>query len=286
MTDQYMIRPLVHHDFPDAWKIARENWDGEDYLPRSFHEWVDNTGLFIGVEDMTKREIIALAHVNLLPDGSAWLEGLRVRKDHRGKGLSRILMAEQMTYATKLMERDIVNRIASCTFIDNKTSMHLSQTTGFQLEERYLIVSWNPFGEMEDGIDVQPWKPTWNEIQEIPFFQESHQVVPQFFLMEQFNESWWQVRKSTYRFYKINGARGWINETVEPHCIVLDDSCKAVMNWLQFASFKLGKDASTVVLPKPLLIDELKKTKLAVWSRWEPDCYYFVYRPNINKARV
>ena len=279
MNPDFIIRPLCHFDFPDVWKIARENWDGEDYLPRVFHEWVEAPGLFIGVEEIHSHQIVALAHVALLPDGSAWLEGLRVRTDYRGKGLSRTIMADQMAYAINLMNQGIVNRIASCTYLDNKTSMHLSETTGFKLEGRYLLLTWNPKGEMENRIDVTPWAPTWEEMQQIPYFRESNQVVVQFFLMEQFNERWWNERHKQLHFYQINGARGWINNNIEPHCIVLDDNRDSIISWLQYASFKLGKDATTIVLPKPSLVEDLKKTKLIAWSNWEPDCYYFVYRP-------
>jgi GNAT superfamily N-acetyltransferase len=276
---KFLLRPLGIHDFGDVRRIAAENWGGQDYLPHKFQEWLEDDGLLIGVEECNLGELVALAHVALLPDGTAWLEGLRVRSDFRNQGLSRMIMKQQMEYALDLKDNGLVNRIASTTYIKNETSIHLSLSSGFKLYGSNLIVSWNPKGELEDVVEVEPWKPTLEELQSLPYFQHTKQHILQFFVVQQLNEQWWQDSKNKVGFYRINGARGWLDERIEPHCVILEPTVDGMIGWLHYTTFKTGEDANTVIYPDTNLIEELKKTNLLAWTDWIPDCLYFVYDP-------
>jgi RimJ/RimL family protein N-acetyltransferase len=279
VDSRFTIRNLGHHDYDDVRRIALENWEGEDYLPFAFFRWLEDPGILIGIEESVSHQIIGLGHVALLPDSTAWLEGLRVRSDFRNQGLSRVIMKHQMDYALDLLKKGDITRIASSTHIKNEISIHLSLSSGFKLYGSYLILAWNPNGDLEDSIEVQPWKPTWEEIRSLPYFQETNQQVIRFFLMEQLNENWWNKTKGELDFYKVNGFRGWLDDGIEPHCVVLDPSSSGIINWLQFASFRLGRDANTIIFPNHSILEELKRTQIITWTEFTPDCLYFVYDP-------
>jgi GNAT superfamily N-acetyltransferase len=280
MGSSFKIRTLQHEDYPDILKISKEIWDGEDYLPRVYHQWVDSPGLFLGVEDTLSHAVVAVAHVALLPDGSAWLEGLRVRTDFRGKGLSRMIMKKQMDYALEKLKEGSIERIASTTYIDNEVSMHLSRSSGFKLQQTNLILSWNPEEGMDNSISIDPWNPTFSEIKSLPYFQDTGDHIIQFFMVQKISNPWWEKSKTEFQFFKVNGSRGWLDFNHEPHCVVLEPTKDSLIDWLMYASFRFDKEASTIIFPKPSLILELKETKLKTWSDWVPDCYYFVYDPS------
>jgi len=274
-----IIRTLRHEDYDDILKISKEIWDGEDYLPRIFHHWVDSPGLFLGIQDPLSHTVIAVAHVALLPDGSAWLEGLRVRTDFRGQGLSRKIMQVQMDYALDKLRNGTIARIASTTFIENETSQHLSLSSGFKLKNSYLILTWNPKDSSIDSLRIEPWEPDWEEIRSLPYFQETDDHIIQFFMVQKISQAWWEQSKASFQLFKVNGARGWLDQGHEPHCVVLDPSKQSILDWLQFASSQFGNDASTIIFPNPSRIEELKTTNIRPWSDWTPDCLYFVYEP-------
>lgn len=274
----FMVRRVEEKDYSDVLKISKEIWDGHDYLPKVFHTWLHQAGLFIGVENLSNKELVAVSHVALLHDGSAWLGGLRVRLDHQGKGISRLMINAQLSYALEKLREGSVKRIACTTFIENEASKHLCLSYGMQIKQSYLLLSWNKDCKPRP-LQVEPWEPSWEEIEALPYFNDSDRLIIQFFKMQEISQGWWEQSKKDFQLFKVNGTRGWIEQSQEPHCIVLEPTASSIHDWLQFASERLGEEASTVILPKPKLVEELKQSTLEAWSEWEPDCLYFVYEP-------
>jgi RimJ/RimL family protein N-acetyltransferase len=277
-TDKYgfIVRPVQEQDYPDILKISKDIWEGYDYLPKVFHAWLRQPGLFIGVQDPITNELIAVSRVALLHDGTAWLGGLRVRPDYQGRGISHLMIQAQINYALEKLLQGSVQRIACATFIKNEASKHLCLSYGMQIKQTFLLLSWSK-ACMLRPLQVEPWHPSWEEIEALPYFKDTKQVIVQFFKMQQISQAWWEQSKKDFQLFKINGARGWIDQSQEPHCVVLEPTATSLHDWLQFANEKLSEEASTVILPKARLIDELKQTQLEAWSNWEPDCFYFVY---------
>jgi hypothetical protein len=56
--EKYRQRLLEHEDYNDICEISKNIWDGQDYLPGVYHEWVDSPGLFVGIEDIVKKYVI------------------------------------------------------------------------------------------------------------------------------------------------------------------------------------------------------------------------------------
>lgn len=274
----FIVRKVEEKDYSDVLKISKDIWEGNDYLPKVFHTWLHQTGLFIGVEDLSNKELVAVSHVALLHDGSAWLGGLRVRPDHQGKGISRMLINAQLNYALEKLHEGTVKRIACTTFIKNEASKHLCLSYGMQIKRAYLLLSWNKECKPR-SLQVEPWDPSWEEIEALPYFKDTEGLIVQFFKMQHISKTWWEQSKKDFQLFKVNGTRGWIEQSQEPHCVVLVPTADSLHDWLQFASERLGEEASTVILPKTKLVEELKQSSLEAWSDWEPDCLYFVYEP-------
>jgi GNAT superfamily N-acetyltransferase len=274
----YIVRPVEESDYSDVVKISKDIWEGNDYLPKIFHTWLNQAGLFIGVEDRSSKELVAVSHVALLHDGSAWLGGLRVRPDHQGKGISHLMIKAQLEYAMEKLHQGSVKQIACAIFTKNEASKHLCLSYGMQIKQSYLLLSWKKDCKPRP-LQVEPWEPSWEEIEALPYFRDSEGLIIQFFKMQKISQAWWEQSKKDFQLFKVNGTRGWIEQSQEPHCIVLEPSVSSIHDWLQFASERLEEEASTVILPKPKLVEELKQSALEAWSNWEPDCLYFVYEP-------
>lgn len=274
----FIIRPVQEKDYPDILKISKDIWEGHDYLPKVFNDWIKQPGLFVGAEDSTTHELVAVSHVSLLHDGTAWIGGLRVRTDYQGKGISHLMIKAQLDYAIEKLRQGSVQRIACSTFAKNEPSKHLCLSYGLAIKKAYLLLSWNKACAPRP-LHVEPWHPTWEEIEALPYFKETDQNIIQFFKMQKISKAWWEDSKKDFQLFKVNGVPGWIDQSHEPHCIVLEPNKDSLHDWLQFAYERLGDDASTIILPKASLIEELKQTCLEAWSDWVPDCLYYVYEP-------
>jgi GNAT superfamily N-acetyltransferase len=127
------IRLAIPADRDAIEYIASKTWDGHDYLPRVFDDWLqDRNGAF---NVMTYRgQVVALSKVSKLGDGEWWLEGLRVHPDYQGRGLARIMHHYCVTQARQM--GDGVVRFA--TSGRNEAVLKLAAETGFRLAGEYV----------------------------------------------------------------------------------------------------------------------------------------------------
>jgi ribosomal protein S18 acetylase RimI-like enzyme len=142
------IRRLRESDKEDILEIARNTWDGHDYVPYFFDSWLeDKDSYLVGIED--DGHIIAMANLRVIDDGkTGWMEALRVHPSYRGKGLATILTHHVVQLAMNIP----VKRIRYTTAASNKTSLHLAETVGMKRkftlagywQENPTKISWRP----------------------------------------------------------------------------------------------------------------------------------------------
>lgn len=150
------IRPLRESDRDDVLEIARNTWEGHDYLPYSFDTWLkDKNSHTAAIEK--EGHVVALANLRVIENGkTGWMEGLRVHPNHRGKGLARLLTNHVLQTAMDLQ----VERIRYTTANVNRESLHLGETIG--MKRRFdLAVYWH-----EDPMKVS-WRSSGEPVQEV-----------------------------------------------------------------------------------------------------------------------
>lgn len=82
-----LCRPVLPADKDQAFVFLRRIWDGEDYLPEVWDDWLaDPRGLFVAAE--LEGRVVGLGRLTDLGEGEAWLEGLRVHPDLEGRGIA------------------------------------------------------------------------------------------------------------------------------------------------------------------------------------------------------
>jgi len=91
--------------------FASTTWDGWDYIPEAWDEWLAATdGTLLVAETMTpdrdaeggvveRGRVVALARVTMLAPAEAWLEGIRVDAALRGRDIGTNLQVAELAWA-------------------------------------------------------------------------------------------------------------------------------------------------------------------------------------------
>lgn len=98
VTEEMRVRPARSSDTPAMLRITRDVWDGSDYVPFVWHDWLEDAHGIVQVA-VRGETVLGFQHIALQPDGSAWLEGIRVASDLHGGGIGGVLLAAGVGWA-------------------------------------------------------------------------------------------------------------------------------------------------------------------------------------------
>ncbi|MFL6479953.1 MAG: GNAT family N-acetyltransferase, partial [Nitrososphaera sp.] len=93
------IRPAKGSDKDEILRFCVNTFSWGDYINRVWDYWyADKNGqLFVGESDSGEK--IAMSHVTICPEGKGvWLEGVRVRSDHRRSHVATMLLTKMLEY--------------------------------------------------------------------------------------------------------------------------------------------------------------------------------------------
>ncbi len=138
MEEKIRIRKAATGDLDDLACISRATWEGHDYLEQVTDEWLRQGNFFVG--EIAGR-VIACGKISTLPGEVAWLEGLRVHNDFKGKGYGRILSDEILRIACKKVIAGDFKSIEFSTYINNAESISMSEKQGFRTTELFHVIS-------------------------------------------------------------------------------------------------------------------------------------------------
>ena len=82
-----VCRPALPKDTPAVLELSSHIWEGEDYVPRVWQDWLDDPQGLLVVAEYAGR-IVAVGKLTRQLAESWWLEGLRVHPDFQGKGVA------------------------------------------------------------------------------------------------------------------------------------------------------------------------------------------------------
>jgi GNAT superfamily N-acetyltransferase len=130
------IRPAAARDTADMLEITRSIWNGDDYLPLVWDEWLaDCTGYLATLE--VGGQVAGFQHVQVLEDGTGWIEGIRVREDTQSRGLGFALLADGVRWAREAG----LPRVRLCTHGANPASNRIATRAGLSEIARVKILS-------------------------------------------------------------------------------------------------------------------------------------------------
>ena len=117
------IRIAKENDWPEISRISREA-GYEDYINRVGKRYLDDGLVIICNSDVT----CGFLKIELLPDGSSWLSGIRVDPQHRKIGVAASLTNSALLYSS----------MAGCSIVrmliqyENTASINLARKGGFK----------------------------------------------------------------------------------------------------------------------------------------------------------
>jgi ribosomal protein S18 acetylase RimI-like enzyme len=155
------IRPAQPADRPALEAIARQTWDGDDYLPRVLEDWFSDPhgGFFVA---LLRDRVIGAGKVTRFAAGEWWLEGLRIAPAYRGHGFARILHHFLMNQVRQMGSGIVRFSTASV----NEPVQRLAKETGFARVATFLPYGADPLAEPvrswwalgpNDAARVQRW---------------------------------------------------------------------------------------------------------------------------------
>ena len=105
MDDDVTVRRARHDDYEAVAAFTRDTWadrgaGAEDYIPRIYHDWIDGDGgdqrTFLLEADGT---VAAVLQAVTLSPYEAWMQGIRVHPDYRGRGLATRIQSRAFEWA-------------------------------------------------------------------------------------------------------------------------------------------------------------------------------------------
>ena len=122
-----LCRPALPKDTPDVMELTRTIWEGEDYVPHVWAEWlVDYQGTLAVAEYGPC--VVGLGKLTRLGAGEWWMEGLRVHPQYEGRGIASRLHEYLLSHWQSQGEG--VLRLSTASF--RAPVQHLCERTGFQ----------------------------------------------------------------------------------------------------------------------------------------------------------
>lgn len=135
----FVIRPMRAADKPAIVAIASRTWEGSDYLPWVFDDWLaDRDGEFVAVE--LGGRVVGCAKLTFLTPVDAWLEGLRKDPDVAQGGLA---YAVDRYFLRRLAFRPGLASVRFATYILNERSIAASERLGFRRRWVFSCKSWS-----------------------------------------------------------------------------------------------------------------------------------------------
>lgn len=281
-----VYRRLNHEDLDDIRDISKYIWEGTDYLPSVFHEWVDDDkGFFMGAVDDATGKVIGVGKYSILYDGSGWLEGLRVHKDYRNQKIGKQLSISLFDMALRDYKENKIKRIAFATHASNIESISIMKKLGFNLEQQYILIYKNYNHALKPNsikdFDVKQWNVSLQEFLNLEYFKKRANILPIAFVFQEPTALLYKKLKSENAFITINGHNGIFKLKGEPNFIAVDDDFDSINTFMDYFLL-LYKDKNmpepmTSIIDDKLLIDKLKNNNFSSYFDYNPDYYYFVY---------
>ncbi len=123
----YTVKYATYQDLPQAISVEKETLGNYTYLEDAWHYFSTQKGELICVYDNTK--MVGIGRFTVLPDGSGWLETLRVIPAYQRKGVGKEIYKKYLTLANQYH----CSSISMFTGITNIPSYNLAKRYGLSI---------------------------------------------------------------------------------------------------------------------------------------------------------
>lgn len=142
-----LCRPALESDHPDIAEFCKGIWEGGDYVPEVWHDWLKDPHGLLATAEQDGRAI-GCAKLTRLADGQWWLEGFRV--DPQKQGLK--IGSRLHDYVTDWWGEHCGGAVRLMTSAKNVAVHHLCERTGFVKTHEVCGYEALPLNEPVEGI--------------------------------------------------------------------------------------------------------------------------------------
>jgi GNAT superfamily N-acetyltransferase len=169
------LRPMRPADRPRVVEICKDVWDGHDYMPRVFDDWVADAGSTFHAAELDG-VVVGLQRLRPYAAGLIWYEGLRVASTHRRQGLARAMLTAAIAEAKEQGFREM--RLAT----GNAGAARLFESAGFirMVDARWWRGTRIEGGEPARMPDPSEAQKLWAAVEKSPGIELYHGVSPDF----------------------------------------------------------------------------------------------------------
>jgi ribosomal protein S18 acetylase RimI-like enzyme len=180
-----LCRPALPMDTDDVMELTRTIWDGNDYVPRLWSQWLADPYGLLAVAEYGPH-VVGLGKLTRIEEGEWWLEGLRVHPDYQGQriassltdylfthweahhgGTIRLATGSHRVQVHHLCERNGLSRIAEFTpfiaapgkpFEPQELAGVFQELQAGQISEALEFTRDNPASELVSGLMDLGWQ--------------------------------------------------------------------------------------------------------------------------------
>lgn len=274
---------LTHDDYYDIVDISKNIWDGNDYLPKIFHKWVDEKeGCFLGV--VKDNKVVAVGKYTVLPDRQGWLEGLRVHIDYRGKQFAHAISDMLFNLAREDLRANKITNIAMCTHVDTQASIKMMEAKNFHLDQSCLI-AFKPFESIQNSnlslndFKVEKWNISYEDFKNFGYFKHSNNKITYGFTYLNVCEEIYKELVVSDSLLIINGHRCIIKSKGCPSIICIDNTFEGINTATNYSLLKYKPTEAEIYITNPNndLINQLKENNYESITDFKNNCLYYVY---------
>ncbi len=125
--DKLVCRPALPQDTRDILDLTSHIWEGHDYIPLVWNDWLKDEQGLLAVALFGKR-VVGMGKLTKLDEEDWWLEGLRVHPDYEGRGFA----SHIHDYLLQIWH-EIGNGVIRLTTSSQRLAVHhICQERGFQ----------------------------------------------------------------------------------------------------------------------------------------------------------
>lgn len=273
---------LTNDYYADILDISKNIWDGNDYLPKVFHKWVnDKNGCFLGL--VKNNKVVALGKYTILPDGQGWLEGLRVHIDYRGQQLSHAIADMLFNIAREYLRDGKITNIAICTHKYTKASIKMVESKNFKFTQSCMVLFKNSDDLIENidinSFNIETWNISFKDFKNLNYFKTCNNKLISGFTYLNLCEDVYSDLVKNNSLLIINGHKCIVIMKSCPSIICIDNSFEGINDATNYTLLKSNSKEAEIYIPNPddNLVNLLKNNKFKSMSDFEKDCIYYVY---------
>jgi GNAT superfamily N-acetyltransferase len=122
-----VCRPALPKDTPEVMALTAQIWDGQDYVPYVWEDWLEDPEGLVVVAEYGGR-VVGLYKLACLTPEDGWLQGLRVHPDYQQRGFARHIHQ----FVLEHWEAASRGRLRLSTGAENMATQRLCAQTGFE----------------------------------------------------------------------------------------------------------------------------------------------------------